>query len=368
MHDFCLSEGIDHQLTAPYTSAQNGRAERLHRTILRKARTMQIACNAPGFLWDEFCSTAAYLTTLTTATAYQGRTPYELWFGRKPSLSHLREIGCRAFTLQMPLPSKIYAQSSPYVLIGYAPHSKAYRLWDPVSSRVLNSYHVTFTKHLDAQPSSFQPGTVLGTDNASSPPSWNTSGPAPIHPHSPAEPSPFSSLPESPPSIFNYDDPSSPFFQPVTQNTVAPSRNTITPSSSETSRNTVPPSSSETSRNTVPPSNSETSRNTTNPSNNNDAIQPPLDPTSVALHAYKLFLNQITPSLSSLNTPLYETAMIFFRLTFPLKAHLRALTRFLQPLVTVHSNQPHQTTTNHHGRKPWHPMNANTGSLGAATN
>jgi hypothetical protein len=81
MHNFCLSEGINHQLTAPYMSAHNGRAECLHRTILRKAQTMQIACNAPGFLWDEFCSTAAYLTTLTVANANLGWTPYELWFG-----------------------------------------------------------------------------------------------------------------------------------------------------------------------------------------------------------------------------------------------------------------------------------------------
>ena len=104
MTDFCQSEGIVHQTTAPYTSAQNGRAERLHRTILAKARTMRIACGAPGSLWDEFSSTAAYLTNFTAATANLGRTPYELWFERKPSLSHLREIGCRAFALQLPPP------------------------------------------------------------------------------------------------------------------------------------------------------------------------------------------------------------------------------------------------------------------------
>jgi transposase InsO family protein len=134
MKEFCALHGIDHQLTAPYTSAQNGRAERLHRTLANKARTMRLSCNAPAFLWDDFFATATYLTTLTAATANNGRTPYELWFGRPPSLSHLREIGCHAFSLQMPAPSKIYACSTPCVLIGYAPHSKAYRLWEPSSS------------------------------------------------------------------------------------------------------------------------------------------------------------------------------------------------------------------------------------------
>ena len=47
MRDFCQSEGIDHRQTALYTSAHNERAERLHRTILAKARTMHLACDAP---------------------------------------------------------------------------------------------------------------------------------------------------------------------------------------------------------------------------------------------------------------------------------------------------------------------------------
>jgi hypothetical protein len=80
MTEFCNIHRIDHQLTAPYTSAQNGHAERLHRTLAGKARTMHLSCNAPAFLWDEFFATAAYLTNLTAATANKGRTPYELWF------------------------------------------------------------------------------------------------------------------------------------------------------------------------------------------------------------------------------------------------------------------------------------------------
>ena len=75
MSTWCQSHGIDHQTTAPYTSAQNGRVERLHRTIHGKARAMRLACNAPGFLWDEFFLTAAYLTNLTAATANQWANP-----------------------------------------------------------------------------------------------------------------------------------------------------------------------------------------------------------------------------------------------------------------------------------------------------
>jgi hypothetical protein len=86
--------------------------------------------------------------------------------------------------LKILITSKLYAQSDPCILIGYALHSKAYRLWEPSLSHVFNSYHVKFTKHLDAKPSSFLPGKTFGTEDTSTPPSWDSSGipPPPDHP------------------------------------------------------------------------------------------------------------------------------------------------------------------------------------------
>jgi transposase InsO family protein len=44
---WCAQFGIDRRRTAPDTSAQNGPAERLHRILLDKARTMLLSCKAP---------------------------------------------------------------------------------------------------------------------------------------------------------------------------------------------------------------------------------------------------------------------------------------------------------------------------------
>jgi transposase InsO family protein len=170
---WCSDNGIEHQLTAPYTSSHNGRAERLHRTLLGKARAMRLACNAPASLWDEFVNTASYLTTLTASSTIGGKTPYEVWYGKIPSLSHLQEIGCRAFTLIMTNNPKVLQRSVPCVLIGYAPHSKAYRLWNPASGRVFNSFHISFIEHLDSLPSSLMPGTLLNINDGIIPPTWD---------------------------------------------------------------------------------------------------------------------------------------------------------------------------------------------------
>lgn len=144
IQDWCSSKGILHLFTAPYTLAQNGHAERLHCTLLDKAQAMKSACNAPTDMWDEFCATAVYLTNLTGSTANDGKTPSELWHGVKPSVAHLCEIGCQAFALIPNHNPKINHRSLPCMLIGYAPNSKAYHLWDTSSNRIFNSYHVSF--------------------------------------------------------------------------------------------------------------------------------------------------------------------------------------------------------------------------------
>jgi hypothetical protein len=159
--DWCSQHGIEHKVTALYTSAQNGRVKCVHRTILNKARSMRLACNAPAFLWDEFCATATYLTTLTAFVALSGKTPYEAWYNEPPSLSHLRKIGCQAFTLIPTNQPKILQRSVPCILIRYAPNAKAYRLWDPTSGKVFNSFHVSFIEHLDATPADFLLGETV---------------------------------------------------------------------------------------------------------------------------------------------------------------------------------------------------------------
>jgi len=50
MHDWCSMHRIEHQTTAPYTSAKNGYAEHLHQTLLGRVRAMHLFCNVPAFL------------------------------------------------------------------------------------------------------------------------------------------------------------------------------------------------------------------------------------------------------------------------------------------------------------------------------
>nr|GAT57284.1 predicted protein [Mycena chlorophos] len=147
--DWCADRGIVVRYTSAETSAQNGKVERFHETLHNKARAMRIACDAPPYLWDEFYVTAAYLHARTPSRSQNGKTPYECFRLVKPDVSHLREIGCRAFVLILGHNAKLNRRSIECVLIGYSPRSKAYRCWDPKAAKVYDSIHVRFIESSD---------------------------------------------------------------------------------------------------------------------------------------------------------------------------------------------------------------------------
>ena len=74
------------------------------------------------------------------------KTPYELYKGRKPNVSHLRSFGCKYFILnnrKHPI-SKINTKSDEAIFIGYELNSKVYRVFNKISLIVEESIHVIF--------------------------------------------------------------------------------------------------------------------------------------------------------------------------------------------------------------------------------
>jgi hypothetical protein len=71
-------------------------------------------------------------------------TPFELCFGRKPSVSHLRSFGCKCFILKRGNLYKFESRSSDGILLGYTPHDRSYRVFNLETNTVVESYDVTF--------------------------------------------------------------------------------------------------------------------------------------------------------------------------------------------------------------------------------
>lgn len=65
MDRYLASRGIEHEVTAPYTPQQNGKAEREKSTIEESVRTMIQTKNLPLHLWAEGVNAAVYLLNRT---------------------------------------------------------------------------------------------------------------------------------------------------------------------------------------------------------------------------------------------------------------------------------------------------------------
>lgn len=138
------AKGIAHQKTATYTPQQNGAAERLNRTIMEQVRAMLQESNLPDNLWAEAANTACYLRNMAPVSGID-RTPFELFWGQVPKVSHLRIFGCEAF-IQVPkeLRSKLEPTSRRGKFVGYELDSKAYRVL--VDNKIKISRDVIFNE------------------------------------------------------------------------------------------------------------------------------------------------------------------------------------------------------------------------------
>ena len=94
--DYLKECGIISQLTPPRTPEWNGVSERRNRTLMDMVRSMMSHASLPMSFWGYALETAAYtLNRVPTKTV--DKTPYELWFGKKPNLSYLKIWGCDAY-------------------------------------------------------------------------------------------------------------------------------------------------------------------------------------------------------------------------------------------------------------------------------
>lgn len=144
-NSYCDRAKIKRQLTAPYTPQQNGVVERRNRTMMEMARSIMKHMSLPCFLWGETIRHVTYLLNRLATRSLNDKTPYELFRGKKPNVSHLRVFGCIGYAKIVGIHlKKLDDRSRMLVHLGTEPGSKAYRLYDPHTKRVVVSRDVVF--------------------------------------------------------------------------------------------------------------------------------------------------------------------------------------------------------------------------------
>lgn len=145
LRKFLAEEGIQTQLTAAYSPQQNGVAERKNRTLVEMARCMLIDAGLPNQFWGEAVVTANYIQN-RVLTRVKKRTPYELWYGRKPKVGNFQIFGSKCF-VHVPTEKrqKLDNTGIEMTFFGYDEESKAYRCYNQSINKVVISRDVRFS-------------------------------------------------------------------------------------------------------------------------------------------------------------------------------------------------------------------------------
>ena len=148
---YCQEKGITHEFTAPYSSSQNGLAERAIRTTIDDIRTLLRDSGLPHSYWAEAAAYSIYTRNLIPSCRIPGRIPKESFTGKRQDVSHLRVFGSKCWAKiptvhgqQVTGGSKLDPRSAECRFLGYAIGTSNYKVQDTVTHRTFTSREVVF--------------------------------------------------------------------------------------------------------------------------------------------------------------------------------------------------------------------------------
>ena len=102
----------------------------------------------PKEYWAEAANTAVFLLNRLPTKAVNGKTLFEAWYGYKPSLQNFKVFGCLCFTHVPQIKrDKLDKKAEPDIFVGNSSISKAYRVFQPHTRKILISRDVHFMEN-----------------------------------------------------------------------------------------------------------------------------------------------------------------------------------------------------------------------------
>ena len=153
MESFCTRSGISQEFSAPVTPQQNGIVERKNRVIQEMARAMLHNKDVARNLWGEAVNTTCHTVNRVYFKPNTKKTPYELWKGRKLDVKYFRIFGSTCFILKdRENVGKFDSWSDEGIFLGYSSPSKAYRVYNKRTMKVMETVNVVIDESLDSSP------------------------------------------------------------------------------------------------------------------------------------------------------------------------------------------------------------------------
>ena len=102
-------------------------------------------------LWGEAVNTACHTVNRVYLRTGTKKTPYELWKGRNPNVKYFRIFGSTCFILKdRENVGKFDSRSDEGIFLGYSSTSKAYRVYNKRTMKVMETVNVVIDESLDS--------------------------------------------------------------------------------------------------------------------------------------------------------------------------------------------------------------------------
>jgi histone deacetylase 1/2 len=205
MRSFFSAHDTAFRLSCPYTSQQNGKAERILRTINDCICTLLLHSASPLSFWVEALNIATYVINRRQGRATGPVTPHQLLLGVPPHYDELRVFGCLCYpNTSTTTTHKFSPPSVACAFLGYPSDHRGYKCYDLATGRVYTSRHVTFMEHVfpfrdrAAAASSSPAPATHDDDDTPGPPACVRQQQLPCPPASPFTPQQLPRTPASP--------------------------------------------------------------------------------------------------------------------------------------------------------------------------
>lgn len=160
---------IEHRFLCPYTSQQNGIAERKHHHIVDISLAILSHSSIPLPFWDDAFSTYVYLINRLSSPSLNWISLLEKLFHQTSNFSFLKNFGCLYYPCLRPYNNhKFQPRSIPCTFLGYSNIHKGYKCLSS-DGRLYFSRHVLFDE------STFPFSKSVSSTSSSTPPNLVTS-------------------------------------------------------------------------------------------------------------------------------------------------------------------------------------------------
>ncbi|GJX49056.1 ribonuclease H-like domain-containing protein, partial [Tanacetum coccineum] len=140
------------------TSQQNGKSERMVRTLNNIIQTLLFQAKLPPTYWVEALHMAVHILNILPSTAINNEVSFTRLFGTSPDYSLLRIFGCLCYPHLYPN-HKLETRATLSLFLGHTSNHRGYRCLDLTTNKIIISRHVIFDE--TNFPYGFTPSTTV---------------------------------------------------------------------------------------------------------------------------------------------------------------------------------------------------------------